>query len=81
MAHLVFQILLNHYPSERLTTNSEGILHARLDLMLGVKEYRLLPNSFQEYIRRTKKEENMNFNRDVSLNKSRDSVCRVAYHR
>jgi len=81
MRHLVFQILLNHSPSQGLTTNSEGFVHARLDLMLGVKEYRLLKTSFQEHIRRTKKQENMNFNRDVSLNKSRHSVCRVAYHR
>lgn len=81
MRHLVFQILLNHYPSERLTTNSEGVVHVLLELMLGIKEYRLLKTSFQEHIRRTKKQENMNFNRDVSLNKSRHSVCRVAYHR
>jgi len=81
MPHLVFQILLNHSPSQGVTTNSEGVVHALLDLMLGVKEYHLLTTSFQELVRWTKKQENMNFNRAVSLNKSHHSVCRVAYHR
>ena len=81
MPHLIFQIRLNHYPFERLTTNSEGVVHALLELMLCIKEYRLLTISFQEHIRRAKKQEKVNFNCDVSLNKSRHSVCRVAYHR
>jgi len=80
MPHLVFQILLNHSPLQGVTTNSEGVVHALLDLMLGVKEYQLLTTSFQELVRWTKKQEKMNFNCAVSLNKSRRSVCRAAYH-
>jgi hypothetical protein len=81
MPHLIFQIRLNHYPFERLTTNSEGVVHALLELMLGVKEYHLLRTLFQELVRWTKNQEKVNFNCDVSLNKSRRSVRRAAYHR
>jgi hypothetical protein len=30
-----------------VTTNSESVVHALLDLMLGVKEYHLLTTSFK----------------------------------
>jgi hypothetical protein len=78
MRHLVFRV------SRSITiTGSEQqfsrVVHAPLELMLDIKEHRLLAILFQEPVRWTKKQEQMDFNRYVSLNKCRRSVCRVAY--
>jgi hypothetical protein len=78
MRHLVFRV------SRSITiTGSDQqfsrVVHAPLDLMLDIKEHRLLAILFQEPVRWTKKQEQMDFNFYACGNKCRRSVCRVAY--